>query len=199
MFILFLIGAYKKKGTLSSSTSSRISSKHMQLIIDKLLGQTTRNSTTNNYLSIWRQFNKFVINLDKKPKLWEERVMLFIGYKIDQGMQSSSVKSYISAIKKMLVDDGYPWDDQKVLVASLTKACKLVNDRVRTQLPIQCSLLELILFEVQRVYNNQFYLRLMYQALFAISYYGMMRVSEVTASDHVIKAKNVQKAKIRTS
>ena len=124
--------------------------------------------------------------------------MLFIrGFKIDQGMQSSTVKSYISAIKKMLVDDGYPWDDKKVLVASLTKACKLVNDRVKTRLPIQCGLLELILFEVQRIYssNNQMYLQVLYQALFAFSYYGMMRVCEVTASDHVIRARNVHKGK----
>ena len=76
---------------------------------------------------------------------------LFIAHKIGQGMQSATVKSYVSAIKKLLVDDGYPWDDQKVLLGSLTKACKIINDRVYTRLPIQCSLLEMILFEVQKL------------------------------------------------
>ena len=96
-----------------------------------------------------------------KPPSWEDRVTLFIGYKVDQGINSSTVKCYVSAIKKMLTDDGYPWDDRKVLVGSLTKACKLVNDKVHTRLPIHCSLLELILFELQRAYNRpgQFYLQ----------------------------------------
>ena len=147
---------FKKKGSevLSSSESSKISTKSLQLIIDKLLSQTNRSSIVKSYLSIWRQFNKVVINLDVKPNNWEDRVTLFIGFKIDQGMQSSTVKSYMSAIKKTLVDDGYPWDDKKVLMGSLTRACKLVNDKVRTRLPIHCSLLEMLIFELERVFSN---------------------------------------------
>ena len=59
-------------------------------------------------------------------------------------MQSSSIKSYVSAIKKMLVVDKYDWDDKKVLVTSVTKACKLVNDVAKVWLPIYCSLLNMI-------------------------------------------------------
>ena len=183
-----------KSYTRSSSASSKISTKQIQLIINRLIGQSQRSSTCQTYLRIWRQFNKFVINLDVKPVSWEDRVTLFIGYKIDQGMKSNTCKSYVSAIKKFLVDDGYPWNDQQVLLGSLTKACEIINDRVHTRLPIQCSLLELILFEVQRMYNDQFYLETMYKALFALSYYGMMRVGEVTMSNHVIKAKDVHMA-----
>ena len=178
----------------SSSESSKISTRSIKLIIEKLLGQSKRSSTTQNYLAIWRQFNKFVIRLDKKPKTWEDRVTLFIGYKIQEGVKSSTIKSYVSAIKRMLIDNGYNWDDQKVLLGSLTKACKLVNDKVYTRLPIQCGLLELLLFEIKRKYPQQLYLRTLYQALFALAYYGMMRVGEVTKSDHVLKAKNIHAA-----
>ena len=41
-----------------------------------------------------------------------------------------------------------------MLLASLTRACKLINDRVRTRLPIGFNLLELILFELQRHYTT---------------------------------------------
>ena len=34
----------------------------------------------------------------------------------------------------------------------------------------------------------------MYQTLFAISYYGLMRVGEVTLSEHVLKARNIHAA-----
>ena len=137
-----------------------------------------------------------MINLDVKPKSWEDRVTLFVAHKIDNGMKSATVKSYVSAIKKLLIDDGYMWDDQKVLIGSLTKACKLINDRVHTRLPIQCSLLEMILFEVHRQYRvkGQLYLDTLFKALFALSYYGMMRVGEITQSDHVVKAKDVHSA-----
>ena len=95
--------------------------------------QQNRNSTAKKYLGIWKQFNTFVINLDYKPDLWEDRAILFIAYLIhEKNMQSSSVKSYISAIKKTLVSDGYNWNDNLVLVRSLARACKIVNDSVRT-------------------------------------------------------------------
>ena len=42
--------------------------------------------------------------------------------------------------------------------------------------------------------NGQRYLEILYKALFALSYYGMMRVGEVTNSNHVLKARDVHGA-----
>ena len=186
-------GQYKKK---SADGSSRISTHSMENIVNKLMLKQHRNSTSKTYLNIWRQFNKFVISLDRKPTLWEDRATLFIGYLIDRGMQSSTVKSYISAIKKTLLLDGYKWNDNLVLVRSLAKACKIVNDTVCTRLPIQCGLLEMILFEIHRFCSEmkQPYLCILYKTLFAICYYGMMRIGEVTKSNHILKAKDVHLA-----
>ena len=177
----------------SNSGSSRISTHDMERIVQDLMQKQHRDSTAETYFSVWRQFNKFVIGLDRKPNLWEDRATLFIGYLIDRGMQSTSVKSYVSAIKKTLILDGCAWDDKLVLVRSLAKACKIVNDTVRTRLPIHCRLLEMLLFEIQRYFapSNQIYLEFMYKTLFALSYYGLMRIGEVTKSPHVLKAKNV--------
>ena len=185
-----------KKQKQHSDTSSRISSVDMERIVNRLMMTQHRDSTAKTYLSVWRQFNKFIIELDVKPTLWEDRTTLFIGYLIDKGMQSSSVKSYVSAIKKTLIMDNYEWDDNLVLVRSLAKACQIINDSVRTRLPIHCGLLEMILFEVQRHFSshNQVYLEILYKTLFALSYYGLMRIGEVTCSPHVLKAKNVHMA-----
>ena len=58
---------------------------------------------------------------------------------------------------------------------------------------------ELILFKIQRRFNSvldpQPYLDVLYKALFALGYYGMMRVSELTFSPHVTRACNVHLAK----
>ena len=134
--------------------------------------------------------------LDKKPTMWEDRVSLFLAYLIDRGVQSSSIHSYVSAIKRVLVTDGYQWDDNKILLSTLTRSCRLVNDRVRTRLPIQCGLLEIILFEIKRKFVKQTYLQILYMALFSLGYYGLFRVGELcmvedTAVNHTIKAENV--------
>ena len=102
-----------------------------------------------SYMSIWRQFNCFVINLDHIPNSWEERATLFVVHLIAKGAQSDTVKSYVSAIKATLVNDDYAWNDNKLLLTSLARACKVVNDKVRTRLPISCALLEVLLFETE--------------------------------------------------
>ena len=86
--------------SVSSGTSSRISTAYMESIVERLLMTQHRDSTAKTYLSVWRQFNSFILSLDVKPKLWEDRATLFIGYLINRGVQSSTVKSYVSAIKK---------------------------------------------------------------------------------------------------
>ena len=163
----------------SGESSSRISTHDMEMIVEKLVNQQTRKSTAKTYLSVWHHFNQFVLSLDIMPPTWEHRTTLYIAYLINKGRQSSSIKSYVSAIKKMLVMDKYKWKDEDVLLHSLTKACKMI-------------IFEVILFEVHRRYGkNQVYLASLYKALFIMCYYGMMHVGEVTESQHVLKAKNI--------
>ena len=184
------------KSSSGSSESSRISSSYMQNVVDRLLCKQNRTSTSQTYFRIWRIFNKFLISLDKRPKHWEDRVTLFVGHLIEKGLQSSTVKSYVSAIKRILTDDGYQWNNDKILLASLTRACRIINDRVCTRLPISSGLLELILFEIQRKYanKNQLYLEIMYKALFSIGYFGLLRAGELVDSEHAIKAAHIHMA-----
>ena len=106
-----------------------------------------------SYLSVWRKFNNFLLKLDIRPGLREDRASLFGAHLVDEGFQSTTLRSYMSAIKRILVDDGYPWNDSKLLLSTLIRGCKIVNDRVTTRLPIQCGLLEMILFEVGRLFK----------------------------------------------
>ena len=41
------------------------------------------------------------------------------------------------------------------------------------------------------MFNAQWYMENMYKALFALGYYGLPRVGELTHSQHVIKARDV--------
>ena len=175
----------------SSHSSSKISSQEVNSIMDRLKSNTVRKTTKKNYLSIWRQFNKFLIRLDDRPQTWEERVALFCTYLINRGAKSSTISSYISAIKAILRDDGYSWNNNISLLQSLTNACKLQNNIVKCRLLIQMGLLEVLLFEIDRMLPDQLYLRVTYQAIFCLAYYGLMRIGELTQGDHPVKAKYV--------
>ena len=70
------------------------------------------------------------MRLDVKPDSWEDRIMLFTGYLIENQKQSSTVWSYISAIKAILQADGKEIHKNRVLLASITWACRINNDRV---------------------------------------------------------------------
>ena len=133
-----------------------------------------------------------MIRLDVKlNNSWEQKTALFVAYLSESGVQSSTVRSYISAIKNILKKDGYCWNEKEILLSSLTKACKLKNDKIKTRLPIEIKLLEMLLFEVGRMYKIQPYMEILFKTLFLLMYYRMMRVGEVAESPHTVKAANV--------
>ena len=177
----------------SKSTSSSISTNAIKLIVEKLRTRGTRESTQQTYHSVWRQFNEFFIQLDEKPNNWEDRLVLFVGFLIEQKKKSSTIKSYISAIKNVLRDDGIHISENRYLLQSLTKACKLQNDRVRTRLPIHKDLLNLLVKRVIKIHEDegQSYLATLYGVMFAAAYYGLLRVGEITMGTHCVLAKDV--------
>ena len=178
----------------TSSTGSSISTNYVRSILEKLKNQSNRRSTRKSYHNIWTRFNKFIIKLDIKPKTWEKRVALFAAQLVEEGKKSSTIQSYVSAIKGTLKKDNYEWSDNKVLLASIIGACKLKNDIVKTKFPIRIGLLEIMLFEIDRLYLKQPYLTVMLKAYFALSYYGLFRVGELAVGEHQVKACDVHTA-----
>ena len=77
------------------------------------------------------------------------------------------------------------------MLSAIVRACKLKNDVLTPRLPIQFALFEMILFEVERHFAMQPYLSCLYKAIFALAYYGMLRIGEMAKSKHVIKACDV--------
>ena len=122
--------------SMTSSTTSRISTKSIEEIVEKLCLDRFRDSTRRTYYTVWKIFSKFFIRLDVKPKSWEKRLVLFTGYLVDNKKQSSTIKSYLSAITAILEDEKIHLDEDKSLLSSLTRACRLKNDAFVRKLPI---------------------------------------------------------------
>ena len=142
---------------------------------------------------VWKLFNKFFVRLDIKPRAWEDRLTLFVGHLISQNRQSSTVRSYISAIKSVLKSHNINIREDQYLLSSLTRACRLRNDQIKARFPIQKGLLRIILRTTQCHFMDisQPYLAMLYQTLFSTTYFGLFRVSEVTSGAHPILAKDV--------
>ena len=80
----------------------------------------------------------------------------------------------------------------RIVLSSLTHACRLKNDRVRTRLPIRRGLLSLILDIIPKIIGeNQEYLIILYRAMFVTAYFGLFRIGEITSSQHTITVGNV--------
>ena len=80
------------------------------------------------------------------------------------------------------------------MISSLTKACKLRNDKVKLRLPIQKGMLGILLRETKHYFENvlnQPFLSILYQAILSTAYFGLFRIGEVTAGDHPILARDV--------
>ena len=186
-----LISAKDRHDCKSLTTGSSISTSAMQKIVDDLKVNRHCDSTQAHYYGIWKNFNKFFIKLDVKPDNWEDRIVLYTAFLIQNNKRSATVKSYISVIKAVLYNGGIEINKDSTLLASLTCACKLKNDNITARLIIRKSLLGLLISKLEVKYVDQPYLNTMYRALFLTTYYGMLCIGEVTMSQHVVKAKDI--------
>ena len=116
---------------------------------------------------------------------------LVLGHLIQEGKQSSTVKSYISAMKATLQMVGVQLDNNTYLLHALACACKLKNDTVTTRLPISKSMLEVLLRRLRMKFDEQPYLLTLYTAMLITAYYGLFRIGEIMSSQHTIKACDV--------
>ena len=183
---------YSPRSVYNSSTSSTISTASTRLIVAKLKTQSLRESTRRQYYGAWKKFNPFFVRLDGKPNTWEDRLVLFTGYLVEEKIKSTTIKCYISGIKAILKEDGYELDMDQCAVKSLTRACKLKYDQVRVRLPIQIGLLILLNRQIEIKFGGtQPYLNILYQALFTTTYFGMFRVGELTSGTHPVMVKDV--------
>ena len=117
-----------------------------------------------------------------------------MGYLVDTKKKSTTVRSYISAIKMVLLAEGIKLKEDKYLLNSLTRACKYMNDRVVPKLPTWKNLLNIILNTTYELYmntSNQPYLCFLYRAILSTAYYGLLRVGELTKGEHPVLAKDV--------
>ena len=103
--------------------SGRISTNWLRELQTTFMANGLTGSTQKNYNNVWKNFNEFLIKLDILPVAWEERIALYCVFLTEYtGIQSRTLKSYVSAIKKKLTNIGYRCNDDLIWLSSLTRA-----------------------------------------------------------------------------
>ena len=75
----------------------------------------------------------------------------------------------------------------------MTEACKQKNNTFNTRLPVRKGMIMMLIRSLDQFYNPpQPYLQCLYKTLLITTYFGLLRIGEVTKSKHVVKAKDVQ-------
>lgn len=188
----------------ASSRDSKLSVEFIKKVADGYVSKDIRQTTLNKYVEEWRTFNRFLLNgIDKIPNTWEDRLVVYVTFLVDTGKQSATIKSYISAIKKMMSFEDINYNHIQAKLKALIKSAKLQNDKVKMRFPINRKMLHAILDKIDEVYlgRGQPYLASLYRAMCALGYHALLRVGEMAKGDHPVLVKdvssNVAKQKIQ--
>lgn len=150
------------------------------------------------YYCRWKAFNKFLIKFDRIPALWEDRILIYATHLVNHKKKLATVKSYLSAIQFMLFEDGVTLHENKLELGAILQACKAANAKLYIRMPIQFKLWNSLMRQASQYYEQergQLYLAKLIRAMMAASYFGLLRVGEITDSQHQIKARNVRYSK----
>ena len=117
---------------------------------------------------------------------------LFVGFLIQSNKKSTTIKSYVLAIKLILQDEKIKLNQDDLHLLALTRACRLNNDIIKTRLPIRKSLLKLLVKAIDSGLDNLSPYRIkLHKAILVTAYYGLFRIGELTFSEHAVRAKDV--------
>ena len=193
-------GRAKSYSSKSSSRDSTLSAEYLTEVVERLKRHKHRSTTRRTYHEAWCNFNDFLIRLDKWPNSWEDRIALFIADLMGEdgdGHPSTTIATYVSAIRDVLKSDGVEIEEHSVVLSSLLRACR-VNNKSETslRLPIRCTLLHMIIDEIENRFldsTSQPFLCKLYKAILVSGYYGLLHIGEMTAteSNHYVRYSDV--------
>ena len=142
-------------------------------------------STVNGYSRAWGLFriamNKLNIAYrgNQDLPLTEYHILLFIGALQEAGYAPTSMVTYVSALGfahkfKGFADPTSSFKVQKVLAAAIRLRPSMDN-----RLPITLNILSRLNNSLQHTVDSP-YLRVLFKAMFIVSFFGLMRMGEVT-------------------
>lgn len=162
-------------------------------VVEKIKTCKVQESTRMAYHNQWVACNQFLLRFNNLPQDWGDRLVLYATALAEDGKTPATIKTYISGIRQVLLLDKVQFSDRSFELKAIIRASKLVNNHIMVRMPINKKILTVILRQIQLRYDQQPYLCAMYRAMCTMAYYGMLRIGEMTAGKHALKAQHVVK------
>lgn len=176
----------------SSSSDSKIDLGYFKrVVVERNSQKGVSSPSKEGYHSIFRNFLEFLDLFNTLPERWEEKMVLYASFLADNVYEEPTIRSYMSAIRYQLQQDGVRLDEDKILLESIIRSSRYKNKEKRQRLGISEQMLHRLLDQVEEQFNSQPYLVALYKAMFVMGFYCLLRVSKLTSGRHPILAKNV--------
>ncbi len=152
------------------------------------------NSTLTSYNRTIEQFYQFLVSYDAKAYVFPVNtgyVMFYINYLYRQGFSPATITSKLSAIAYLhqMFNKSDPTDH--FLVRKLMRNLRRKTPQRDARLPVSPNML-LKMLNVVPTLALSAYNKILYQAMFSLSYAAFLRPGEVTGSLHCLQFENVK-------
>ena len=151
-----------------------------------LLNRSLANNTKHAYkaaFNAYRVFHISIYNQEPTRHISSKKFAQFIAFSHSKGMKYSTICSRISALKYINNLYGNRDTSNHFLVQRILQGCKLSANNTDKRKPITKSLLKRIIRSLSSIFDSQ-YNRLLFKAMFIISFYALLRVSEIAKTQH---------------
>ncbi len=101
------------------------------------------------------------------------------------------MKTYISGVRFRLRADGQKLDTDMFILNHLIKGTGLEHTKFHVKLPITLHMLPKLVKFLEVITRGDAYERSLFQAIFVVAYFGLVRISEFCGKTHSIRVKDV--------
>ena len=160
--------------------------------LDQLFKSSVAVSSLKVYRRAWVLFQQAMSSMGinftgfRDLPVSVNHLMLFIGYLSHLGFAAASITSYSSAIAYIHKLLNLPDPSKLFVVQKLIAACNKLNKSMDSRLPITIVILQRLCHSVDHTISSH-YNKQLFHTMFVISFFGLMRLGEVTRdkSGHV--------------
>lgn len=163
-------------------SSPRPSLEHLQQRAGKLIKSGIATNTQLAYSSGIRVFERFRSDYSLEA-LWpttDQQIVLFIAYCFEIGRAPSTITTYLAGINFYHKINNWKDFQDSFVIQKILEGCRRSRPLCDLRAPITRKILVAICTVLPNTCYNQ-YESALFRALFALSYFGLFRVSEVVA------------------
>jgi len=170
----------------------------IRITVGDILQQSISVNTATAYRQAINAFNRFR-RAYRIALIWPataEQIVLFISYCFEKGYAPATISTYVAGVSYLHKLNGWYNPQDIFCIKKLLEGCRRTRGQSDTRAPVTPTMLRNIGEKLQIVCYDR-YEALMFKTAYLITYYGLMRVSEVVHTSPNQTTRPLQRTDIR--